>query len=36
VIAFPKTQKAACLLTDAPAEPDKNQLAELSLRVTKS
>jgi aspartyl-tRNA synthetase len=36
VIAFPKTQKAACLLTDAPAEPDKNQLAELSLRVIKS
>jgi len=36
VIAFPKTQKAACLLTNAPAEPGKAQLDELSLRVRKS
>ncbi|MBU0987412.1 MAG: aspartate--tRNA ligase [Proteobacteria bacterium] len=33
VIAFPKTQKAACLLTNAPAVPGKAQLDELSLRV---
>lgn len=36
VIAFPKTQKAACLLTNAPAEPSKAQLDELHLRVRKS
>jgi len=35
VIAFPKTQKAACLLTNAPAEPNKAQLDELYLRVRK-
>lgn len=33
VIAFPKTQKAACLLTDAPSEAGKAQLEELSLKV---
>ncbi len=33
VIAFPKTQKAACLLTNAPSEPAKAQLDELHLRV---
>jgi aspartyl-tRNA synthetase len=33
VIAFPKTQRAACLLTNAPSEPAKAQLDELSLRV---
>ncbi len=33
VIAFPKTQKAACLLTDAPSEAAKEQLDELALRV---
>jgi len=33
VIAFPKTQKAACLLTDAPAEVTRAQLDELSLRL---
>ena len=33
VIAFPKTQKAACLLTNAPSEAAKAQLDELSLRV---
>ena len=33
IIAFPKTQKAACLLTDAPCEAAPAQLEELSLRV---
>lgn len=33
VIAFPKTQKAACLLTNAPSETTKAQLDELFLRV---
>ncbi|MFH2219151.1 MAG: aspartate--tRNA ligase [Pseudomonadota bacterium] len=36
VIAFPKTQKAACLLTNAPSEPTKAQLDELYLRIIKS
>ncbi|MBW2602711.1 MAG: aspartate--tRNA ligase [Deltaproteobacteria bacterium] len=35
VIPFPKTQKAACLLTNAPSEADKAQLDELSLRIKK-
>ena len=33
VIAFPKTQKAACLLTDAPCEASPKQLEELFLKV---
>ena len=33
VIAFPKTQKAACLLTEAPSGTSKAQLDELCLRV---
>ena len=33
VIAFPKTQKAACILTNAPSEANKAQLNELSLKV---
>ncbi|MDH3358323.1 MAG: aspartate--tRNA ligase [Desulfobacteraceae bacterium] len=36
VIPFPKTQKAACLLTNAPSEADKAQLDELSLRIKPS
>ena len=35
VIAFPKTQKAACLLTNAPAQAVKAQLDELNLRTKK-
>jgi aspartyl-tRNA synthetase len=33
VIAFPKTQTAACPLTDAPTEVTEAQLKELSIRV---
>ena len=33
VIAFPKTQRGQCLLTDAPAEVDQKQLDELNLRT---
>ncbi len=33
VIAFPKTQRAACLLTEAPSEASQEQLLELSLKV---
>ena len=33
VIAFPKTQKAACVLTGAPSATSKQQLDELQLRL---
>ena len=33
VIAFPKTQRAQCLLTDAPGEVDEKQLRELHIRL---
>ena len=33
VIAFPKTQSAACLLTQAPGEVDGNQLRDLNIRI---
>lgn len=33
VIAFPKTQKASCLLTNAPSETSRAQLDELCLRI---
>ena len=34
VIAFPKTQKGSCLMTDAPSPVDPKQLRELHIRVT--
>lgn len=33
VIAFPKTQSAACLLTEAPGEVSAEQLKELNIRL---
>ncbi|WP_086933235.1 aspartate--tRNA ligase [Agarilytica rhodophyticola] len=33
VIAFPKTQTAACVMTDAPGAVDKQQLDELHIRL---
>lgn len=33
VIAFPKTQRAQCLLTNAPNEVDEKQLRELHIRL---
>ena len=33
VIAFPKTQKASCLLTKAPSEVDNAQLRDLHIRL---
>ncbi len=35
VIAFPKTQKAQCLLTNAPAKVEISQLKELHIRIKK-
>ncbi len=35
VIAFPKTQRGQCLLSDAPSEVDQKQLDELNLRTQK-
>jgi aspartyl-tRNA synthetase len=33
VIAFPKTQRGQCLLTQAPSTVDERQLRELHIRV---
>ena len=33
VIAFPKTQRATCLMTDAPSPVDPRQLRDLGIRV---
>ncbi|WP_141083011.1 amino acid--tRNA ligase-related protein, partial [Campylobacter devanensis] len=33
VIAFPKTQKASCLMTQAPSSVDAHQLRDLGLRL---
>lgn len=33
VIAFPKTQKATCLMTNAPSEVDPQQLCDLGIRL---
>ncbi len=35
VIAFPKTQTAACVMTDAPGAVDNKQLQELHIRLRK-
>ncbi len=34
VIAFPKTQSASCLMTQAPSDVDNKQLRELSIKTT--
>jgi aspartyl-tRNA synthetase len=36
VIAFPKSQRAVCMLTDAPATVDPKQLRELGIKTTLS
>jgi aspartyl-tRNA synthetase len=33
VIAFPKSQRAVCMLTDAPSPVDAKQLRELGIRT---
>jgi aspartyl-tRNA synthetase len=33
VIAFPKTQKGTCLMSEAPSPVDGKQLRELGLRI---
>lgn len=35
VIAFPKTQRASCLLTQAPSKVDQRQLRELGIQLRK-
>ena len=33
VIAFPKTQKATCMMSEAPGEVEDKQLRELGIRL---
>jgi aspartyl-tRNA synthetase len=35
VIAFPKTQKAVCSMSEAPSEVEKSQLDEINIRIKK-
>jgi aspartyl-tRNA synthetase len=34
VIAFPKTAKASCLMSDCPSEVHRDQLVEVGLRLS--
>jgi aspartyl-tRNA synthetase len=34
VIAFPKTQKGSCLMSEAPSIVESKQLRELGLKIT--
>lgn len=36
VIAFPKTTKASCMMSEAPSQVDRTQLLELGLRLTEA
>ena len=36
VIAFPKTQSASCLMTDAPSNVSNEQLSELGIKTIKN
>jgi len=36
VIAFPKTQSASCMMTDAPGEVSSKQLRELNIKLRKT
>ena len=36
VIAFPKTQRASCLMTEAPSKVSRDQLEELQIRIRAS